>query len=577
MIKLRKSRRALVLSFSEISGRQEACKTIVSLSKEYEHLQVIAFGEVSGEFAECQNVEYIQLDALPHSDKAGCDDLWVGSGLDEVARQLSTIDRGILRELFNNCFFRFAAIMAVSGGHGVIYADGEEAVLLARCANLLSGGRTMVRQFSQDNRYAPVDLMETSTCLFRSKSFKLMKRETVVVVSLSPVARDCRVLRQIHFLSERFGRVVVIGLGNRPDFSDSKPNILWISLGENACCHWGKSRLGGGFFSRCLNLGRKALLAHYYSDRRCLQASLIVRQFRMRLLICNDTDTLPLGMLAAAKSRRFTKVVFDLHEWPTEQYMGEDGDPERVRFIRRIFRYCARVPGFTTTVADSFLDIFPKEYGLKKICLVRNAPGKINLPQQCAPNGKIRMIHHGGCSAGREPERMIEAMTYLEDRFVLHLMLIPGQDTEYYKSLKKLAAEKAPGKVVFEEPVPANMIIETLAGNYDLGLYLLPPDTPNHLHALPNKFFDFIVAGLAVAVGPSLNMAKYAREHGIGWVADDFEPATMARMLNSLTIEDIEQARLCSMQLREQINAEKEVGRFAEMCRTLADTGKVVA
>ena len=171
---------------------------------------------------------------------------------------------------------------------------------------------------------------------------------------------------------------------------------------------------------------------------------------------------------------------------------------------------------------------------------------------------------------------MIEAMTYLEDRFVLHLMLLPEADIEYFQSLKRLAFEKAPERVVFEAPLPVNKIVETLAGKYDIGLYILPPETPNHLHALPNKFFDFVVAGLAVAIGPSLNMAKYAREHGIGWVADDFDPETMAQMLNSLTIDDIEKARLCSRKLSEQINAETDVGRFSEMCRTLTDTGKVV-
>jgi hypothetical protein len=57
----------------------------------------------------------------------------------------------------------------------------------------------------------------------------------------------------------------------------------------------------------------------------------------------------------------------------------------------------------------------------------------------------------------------------------------------------------------FEEIVP-------LSNAYDIGLYLLPPSSFNNLHALPSKFFEFLQALLAIAIGPFQEMARIVRE-----------------------------------------------------------------
>jgi uncharacterized UPF0146 family protein len=56
---------------------------------------------------------------------------------------------------------------------------------------------------------------------------------------------------------------------------------------------------------------------------------------------------------------------------------------------------------------------------------------------------------------------------------------------------------------------------------------------------LPNKFFEFIQARLAIAIGPSPEMAAIVKEHDLGVVADDFTPQALAAKLNALTVDDI--------------------------------------
>jgi len=62
-------------------------------------------------------------------------------------------------------------------------------------------------------------------------------------------------------------------------------------------------------------------------------------------------------------------------------------------------------------------------------------------------------------------------------------------------------------------------------------------------YALPNKLFEFIQARLAVIIGPSLDMADIVNEFNCGFVADDFNPKAMTRLLNDLTKAEIEVAK----------------------------------
>ena len=98
------------------------------------------------------------------------------------------------------------------------------------------------------------------------------------------------------------------------------------------------------------------------------------------------------------------------------------------------------------------------------------------------------------------------------------------------------AIEQARPRVRIRPPVPADRIPEETR-NYDIGLFLLEPTNFNYLHALPNKFFEFVQARLAIAIGPSPEMARLVRKHDLGVVADDFSPAALARALNPLTPE----------------------------------------
>ena len=140
------------------------------------------------------------------------------------------------------------------------------------------------------------------------------------------------------------------------------------------------------------------------------------------------------------------------------------------------------------------------------------------------------MLHHGVAQPARRLEQMIRVVELLDERFTLDLVLAGG-DPGYRRRLVELASGEP--RVRFPPTRPMHELVAA-ANGYDIGLYLLSPVSFNQRHALPNKIFEFIQARLAVAVGPSPEMARVVREHGVGVVADEFTPEAMAAALRGL-------------------------------------------
>lgn len=149
---------------------------------------------------------------------------------------------------------------------------------------------------------------------------------------------------------------------------------------------------------------------------------------------------------------------------------------------------------------------------------------------------------------------MIEMMNYLDERFTLDFMLMETNQS-YLAELKLLATTNS--RIAFIPSVPMEAICNTINA-YDMGVYILPPINFNHEYALPNKFFEFIQASLAIAIGPSPEMASLVNKYTLGVVADSFEPAALAKALNKLSADDILKYKQAAFDAAKELNAENE-------------------
>ena len=73
-----------------------------------------------------------------------------------------------------------------------------------------------------------------------------------------------------------------------------------------------------------------------------------------------------------------------------------------------------------------------------------------------------------------------------------------------------------------------------------------------------HKFFEFLQARLAVAIGPSVCMSPLVEEFKCGFVSKEFTIDSMADMLNSIDHESLIEARLGSHMAARELCWEQE-------------------
>jgi hypothetical protein len=354
----------------------------------------------------------------------------------------------------------------------------------------------------------------------------------VLVISFTDLASDPRVDRQIGFLRTRH-EIVAAGL--------TPPRQTVNEFVELPA--FKRTMLG-----KVLGLVR--LLAHryegiYWTHPAHLAALNRLRHVRVDAVVANDLDALPLAL------RLGPPVAFDAHEYAPLQFAELAWWRILIApYIRWLCqRYVPQVRAMTT-VSEGIAAAYDRETGVTP-AVVTNAPPRTDI-EPTPVHDPIRILHHGGAQRGRGLEEMIRLGDLLDDRFTLDFVLVEAS-RGYRDKLVRLANRNP--RVRFPEPWPMQDLVQR-ANDYDIGLYSLPPLNFNRRFALPNKFFEFVQARLAVAVGPSPEMARLVRQYGCGIVADDFTPESIAEALGALDVGSIASFKQSSHAAADDLGAE---------------------
>lgn len=119
------------------------------------------------------------------------------------------------------------------------------------------------------------------------------------------------------------------------------------------------------------------------------------------------------------------------------------------------------------------------------------------------------------------------------------------------------------------DAVPYERLVATL-NTYDVGVHVLPPVNFNNRFALPNKFFDYVQARLALVVGPTPEMAEVVRARGLGLVTEDFTAGALADAVGRLTPESVASFKAASQAAARDLSAETQVAGWVRAVDAIA-------
>ncbi len=407
-------------------------------------------------------------------------------------------------------------------------------------------------------------------------------RKSICILSLSPIASDGRVLRQIAYLSQRYD-LTVAGYGPPHPHWENDPRVSYLPLSApppiaNLMTLMKAGRLVTALQDAAFTTRRVGFQATLYAGILWPAAYAAGYAWRWNYVLrpvlahgrryaayhANDWSTLPFA--AEAAQRTGARLVVDLHEYAPLQFENRIGWWRYKAFLHHIFHRHMGQADATTTVAPLIAERYRNEFGfLSQVVL--NAPEAVPLPVRRLDPANIRLVHHGYASPSRKPELMIETIALCELRYSLHLMFMPSP---YVETLKELAKRIAPGRVLFHDPVRPEQIVSKIA-EFDVGFTLMAPTSYNYVAALPNKFFESIVAGLAVLIGPSPSMEAYVQQYGVGVVAPSFEPHDLAATLNAVTDEQWQSMQQAARNAARQLNAAVEMQKVLDIYARLLD------
>lgn len=377
-------------------------------------------------------------------------------------------------------------------------------------------------------------------------------RRSILIMSFSDHRRDPRVHRQIAAVH---GSYDVTTAGICPNANLPTRHVQLLS----------GSRLGLLERSaKAIRLTAGQYERQYWTSPGVREAYARLQGLEFDVIIANDIVTAPLA-LRLAGSR--AKVYLDAHEYEPRHW---DNRWTFNFFYAPYWHYiCAQyLPAiqYMTTVCEGIAAEYARNYGVKCDVIV-NAPEYEELEPSEPTDARIRMIHHGRLHRSREIESMMELTNLLDSRFSLDLMVV-NKDPRYMKRIQRVA-DRYP-RVQFVDPVPMLDIARTI-NEYDIGLFMLSPAAFSYRMALPNKIFEFIQARLAVAIWPSPEMKRLVEEEGVGVVADDFSVASMARILNAISQQDVRCFKAKTAAAARKYNASKNAVKLRKIVSGLLE------
>lgn len=268
---------------------------------------------------------------------------------------------------------------------------------------------------------------------------------------------------------------------------------------------------------------------------------------------CNDLDTLEAGI--EVKRKNNAKIIYDAHEIFAEQHIMEKFWK---KYWLNIEKKLIAKTDWVISVNQHIVDYFKKLYpDIKNTEVVFNCPFLESININPKDKNKIIILYQGRYENYRGLEELIKSMKWVNDNALLY---IRGYGPAELKIRKLVTELNLDNKIKFLEPTEMKDLVKE-ASIGDIGVVSYKPMCLDHIYATPNKFFEYMMAGLALAVSDFPAMKEIVSENKLGITFNPEDPENIAKALNKLVEnrELLQNSKKNALKAaRERFNWEKE-------------------
>ncbi len=408
----------------------------------------------------------------------------------------------------------------------------------------------------------------------------------ICIVAYKDLGLNMRVARQVETLLARGHHVTVVAF-KRPDPA-SLPESRHLSILETGVPRMPAMMSLTGWLWRALPAPLGLAGASHLADTLAVANKTRCQQFMRQALnsVAGERFDLVQGhheksLIAAQAIARSSgaRLLFDAVEIPfAEELNPLEADLLTLRKIEiERERSIALGADGWATVNDSIADLAVERFHVQRPTVVRNClPLRSNKTGAClkadlglGQSDRV-LVYLNSVRRGEGLGLLIEALARLPDN--VHLaMLSPVTHKDVARNVARRAERLRVDNRVHHLPLQPPSEVSAYIRNADLGVVPRQGDGENMRLSLPNRVFLLIAAGLPLAVSRLPEIAGLVREHGIGAVFDESDPASIATtVVELLTPERLAATKQAVAQASETLNWEQESQMYVACVEELA-------
>jgi len=265
----------------------------------------------------------------------------------------------------------------------------------------------------------------------------------------------------------------------------------------------------------------------------CFRVHAHYRNEAIRCINIHSLGLLPLGVML--KKLWNTRLIYDTHELETETN-GNAG--LRKKLSKWLEHWLIKHVDMTIVVSESIADWYAEAYNMTRPVVVLNAPPQRALQYRnhfreqlgIRQDQKI-LLYQGGLAHGRGVRLILEAFKARTDDKVVAVFMGYGP---LQKDIQ--AISRCQSNIFFYSAVAPEVVLEYTA-SADIGIHLIQNTCLNHYYCMPNKLFEYAMAGIPILVSNMKEMATMVTQNAMGMVIEDFTPQAINHAIDELLDE----------------------------------------
>lgn len=263
----------------------------------------------------------------------------------------------------------------------------------------------------------------------------------------------------------------------------------------------------------------------------------IVKKYRkVNIIHANDLGPLPIAVFIKKVFNKKMKVIYDAHEYERERNGLKGLRKKVVGILEKTF---IKNADSVITVSGSIAEEYAKLYNIPTPYIVLNCPNykeqeehnifrsKFDIPKETTI-----FLYQGGLTKGRKIEEYLNVFSAIDNA----ALVLMG-----YGPLEELVIRYANKykNIHFQEAVSPTTLLK-YTSSADIGLCYIESTCLSYYYCLPNKFFEYIMAGLPTLTNNIPELREKVESYEVGWVCEnDLDEDALKKLVVDSIINNI--------------------------------------